>query len=191
MPCNGDLVYYSTSSLGIQPKLFNVIQGKSITLQSAISIPSQKQLKLITKDFIEYKPDFETVQGSHLETKIDISRCSPSQYPILQLSEQPLPFEELTLNQDLDSKLNSSNSQFDKNLKIYPNPTRDVLTIEFAESNVYKIFLYDSKGFLLLEKESDENIESLSLVQFSSGIYLLKIYDDQGNQILVNRIIRN
>jgi beta-glucanase (GH16 family) len=190
MPCTGDLVYSSTASLGLQPTLYNVIQGQSITLQSAISIPDQKQLKLIAKDFIEFKPDFETVNGSHLETKIDVSICDPYQVPILNASDQVLPVDNVIANQDENLSLDEVINIEDE-IKIYPNPTNEKLYIEFVRNDKFSISLLDSKGILILDKKLDLKNEEIDLSELSQGVYFLKINNEQGNQILVKRIIRN
>ncbi len=59
-------------------------------------------------------------------------------------------------------------------IKIYPNPTNDLLFVEIDNQLLTKITLLDINGRLLLQKNISQQ-GSLDLKQFSKGVYVLKL----------------
>lgn len=77
-----------------------------------------------------------------------------------------------TQNQNnCDVILNTENHQL-SSLKLFPNPVKDILTIQNTENITIKI--YSIKGSLLKTSTSKNNLE-IDLSSFSSGIYFLEI----------------
>lgn len=64
-------------------------------------------------------------------------------------------------------------------IKIYPNPTDDVVNIK-ADSTIRSIQVYDVQGRILISKILSEENASVDLSSYSSGIYYLKINSDNG-----------
>ena len=68
-------------------------------------------------------------------------------------------------------------------IKLFPNPTKGIINLE-GQINFYKWELYDLDGKLYLakanEKEKMQNFQ-IDLSAFNSGIYLLRLFDDQKN----------
>lgn len=64
-------------------------------------------------------------------------------------------------------------------IKIYPNPTDDVVDIK-ADSTIRSIQVYDVQGRILISKILSEENASVDLSSYSSGIYYLKINSDNG-----------
>lgn len=62
-------------------------------------------------------------------------------------------------------------------VKLFPNPTSDFININFTGTNRAKLILSDSKGMVLLTKEIEQNTR-LSIKDFSSGLYFIKIITD-------------
>ena len=62
-------------------------------------------------------------------------------------------------------------------IQLYPNPTEDLLTIDFGPiSNSLQLELTDVSGRLVLEPiEVTSNIVTLNLVDLSKGVYLLRV----------------
>ncbi len=72
---------------------------------------------------------------------------------------------------------------------IYPNPTEDSITIS-ALGGVEKIELIDQKGNILFKKELfNETNVIISLKNYSSGVYLLKLTKKDG--VFTRKIIKN
>ena len=72
------------------------------------------------------------------------------------------------------------------NSYIYPNPAENYLNIQ-SNTNIYKLEIYNILGQKILEK-SDENILELKTKILNPGIYIVKLYSDQG--IESHRIIK-
>jgi len=86
---------------------------------------------------------------------------------------------------------------FDKEafLSVYPNPVRDVTTIEFmtAQAGKINIEVYDSKGSLMIRTTYNPmagmNRTSVNMESFSKGIYTLKCYTEK-NTLGVMKLIK-
>ncbi len=87
----------------------------------------------------------------------------------------------------------SVNSKFDFNqIKIFPNPTNDIINIEISNSMNEDISLnvYNSLGELLIEKKFlNKTTDYIDISHFSKGIYYLKI--ESANINKVEKIILN
>jgi len=70
----------------------------------------------------------------------------------------------------------------EKSLKIYPNPTKNIVNIENQE-NIENLILLDMQGKVILEKNiaNPSNSLQINLPEMTEGIYLLKILDSKGN----------
>jgi len=65
---------------------------------------------------------------------------------------------------------------------LYPNPTKDVLRIQFRSLGDYKVSLYDSRYVHIMNTETTSKKISLDLESLTSGVYFLEIKDAQGNR---------
>ncbi|MDX2301879.1 MAG: fibronectin type III domain-containing protein [Microscillaceae bacterium] len=78
-----------------------------------------------------------------------------------------------------------------QNLRTYPNPTDDVLILEWdtAIKDIQKLSLSDCHGRTLLEKElsAGENTQTLSLDSLPKGVYYLKLIGN--DRIWIRKII--
>lgn len=71
-------------------------------------------------------------------------------------------------------------------LKIYPNPTFDIINIETEKKKNYEIKLFDVNGKLLL---TAENTDKLKVSTLPAGVYFLQFADINSDQKLYERII--
>lgn len=74
----------------------------------------------------------------------------------------------------------------EKNIKIYPNPASENITIDLGESNskAINIDMIDSIGKIIFsENYTNQNKVSVNLSQFSKGVYFVKITNDDKQQI--------
>jgi hypothetical protein len=72
-------------------------------------------------------------------------------------------------------------------IKIFPNPFRDVLYIGVPDKDDYTFFeLFDSAGRKILT--SKEDVTDLSFL--SSGYYLIRLKDKMGNTIKTRKLIK-
>ena len=59
-------------------------------------------------------------------------------------------------------------------VKIYPNPTKQVIFITDPSSNFFKVFISDLTGKVLLQKEVGKQ-EPINIEKYPSGTYLINI----------------
>jgi len=78
---------------------------------------------------------------------------------------------------------NLNNVNILQNIKVYPLPVNDILTIE-ANNDYYEYKLYDTKGVVLTSGKF-YNTCSINFSEFKSGIYLLKVYSEGINRKVV------
>ena len=71
-------------------------------------------------------------------------------------------------------------------LQIYPNPTNDVISIDFSAPIRFRSELFDAKGRLVFTSENEVVIDVSQLV---SGTYLLKVHDLSSGSSVVDRIV--
>jgi len=71
-------------------------------------------------------------------------------------------------------------------IQVYPNPTQDLIYIEFgiAIERPYAIKLFDVTGRLMLSMPLKDQIQSISLTEYinSAGIYFYTIRNEDGNE---------
>jgi aminopeptidase N len=71
----------------------------------------------------------------------------------------------------------------DFSVDIYPNPTKAMVYVNLGNLRDYTVSLFDAQGKLLLKQEINQFYFSLNLRDYPSGIFNLKISDEQGNHI--------
>ena len=59
-------------------------------------------------------------------------------------------------------------------VKIYPNPTKEVIFISHPSSNSFKVFIYDLAGKVLLQKEVGIQ-ELINIEKYPTGTYLINV----------------
>jgi hypothetical protein len=64
-----------------------------------------------------------------------------------------------------------------KDLRLFPNPVKDVLHLNAAKNPLGLIQLYDCLGRKLVEKNADEKDTNLDMRHFPPGLYLLRAND--------------
>lgn len=74
-----------------------------------------------------------------------------------------------------------SNINIDKiqsNIRVFPNPTNSLLTIESGTTNIIRVEILDINGSII--NSIDEETKIIELSTYSSGIYILKIITEEG-----------
>lgn len=78
-------------------------------------------------------------------------------------------------------------------IKVYPNPAKDHLVIDFGNYSSmagYEINIFDVAGKSVYSSSVNKQIETIDLSTWTGkGIYFLKIYDKQSNQIENRKIV--
>ena len=76
-----------------------------------------------------------------------------------------------------DQSQATSNLDIQENIKIFPNPTTGLVTINNSENSVLKIF--NVLGDLIDQVNLTNNVDYIDLSEFSDGIYYFEIYKDK------------
>ncbi len=76
--------------------------------------------------------------------------------------------------------------------RLYPNPTHDFVYLRFAErlSEPLQLILIDIEGSVLRSREIKGGAETLDLQALPPGFYILHIYDQGGQKLASQKIIR-
>lgn len=87
------------------------------------------------------------------------------------------------------SPLQTGKMKIDKNLlSIFPNPVNDFLSIN-SKNLIVKIEIYDYQGHILKYFEIRTNEKTISMNQFSTGMYIMKIYFSDG-KVTTEKVIK-
>jgi hypothetical protein len=88
--------------------------------------------------------------------------------------------------ENLDSTFNEKNfASNEANILIFPNPTDGILHIKNVNKLIYEVYVLNSYGQTILEKQ---NAEIVDLSSYPSGIYFVKIKSDKFE--IVRKIIK-
>lgn len=91
------------------------------------------------------------------------------------------------LSTDLIVDFNTGNTDIKNKpgVKIYPNPTNNLLVIDCSGGSLYTVQLYDLNGKLLVDKVlTDNNSKTINLGSFKNGLYLIKVQKNGSRKII-------
>jgi len=82
--------------------------------------------------------------------------------------------------------LSTNDEILDNQLKVYPNPTSDIITVELVNNYSSKVTykLYNLLGELIYTSETNNQLFSIDMSDLSRGIYLLELTDAQSNKVV-------
>jgi hypothetical protein len=83
----------------------------------------------------------------------------------------------------------ASINEFTSSFEVYPNPTKDEITIEWVGGSLANITIFDIQGKRVKEMSSVDNLMKLSLNDCENGVYLVQV--ETNNAKMVKRIIKN
>jgi hypothetical protein len=64
-------------------------------------------------------------------------------------------------------------------IEIYPNPAKENFNIK-ADNKINTIFIYDIKGSVVFNKTVNDDKSRISIVEFDTGLYILRVYTGEG-----------
>jgi hypothetical protein len=82
--------------------------------------------------------------------------------------------------------VNTNSIEKQLNFKIFPNPTTDLLTIDFQDFNInqsVKIHIINSIGQIQKTVFINENLSQIDVSNLPKGIYFLKIIGNENIQV--------
>ncbi len=81
----------------------------------------------------------------------------------------------------------SSYADNNPNIKIFPNPTADFITVEDVDGVVAKVSIFNLLG-KEVQSHSISRTQTFDLLNFQKGIYLVQLKDEKGHVIQTVRI---
>ncbi|WP_264565034.1 CotH kinase family protein [Flavobacterium sp. N3904] len=78
-----------------------------------------------------------------------------------------------------DATLSTSSFEVSNSLSVYPNPVTNVLNIE-SKKPIIGIKVFNILGTLINEKKGNSEIKNYDLTNYSSGVYFITLYNDEG-----------
>ena len=85
--------------------------------------------------------------------------------------------------------LGSPSEIFNTQISIFPNPTSGLIRVNLKESNIKQIIISDINGREILYKGVNSNSINLNLQDYSKGIYLVHIIN-QENKVFTKKILK-
>jgi uncharacterized repeat protein (TIGR02543 family) len=146
-------------------------------LNSTFSLTSSYEKKEINFSNIELannNPDFK------VRIRFDGTNMTEQDDKIVAFNNISLDGKETTLSTETLVLLND--------IKIYPNPTKDIVTIS-ARKTVKEVVIYNLLGQLILKQSINNTRAEINLQGFDKGIYFLKIISEYG--FVTKKIIHN
>ncbi|WP_405567621.1 T9SS type A sorting domain-containing protein [Polaribacter sp. Asnod6-C07] len=86
--------------------------------------------------------------------------------------------------------LSSNSEKITNNFNIFPNPIVNDITIKTNYSNSFNIDVLDILGKNILNKKNIKSNEKIEIKNIKSGIYFLKISDNNNKVLLTKKIIK-
>ena len=85
--------------------------------------------------------------------------------------------------------LGTKDFDLENSLKLYPNPTKDFVTIEINVLDNVKLKIFDVNGQFIFSKELKTTSNTINISHFASGVYLFEVSNDNGKTI--KKVIKN
>ena len=92
-----------------------------------------------------------------------------------------------------ESLSNSSNYLANNNLlevRLFPNPSQDEISLIFTDYSTYSLNIFDLKGQKIMQKTIFDNEASIDISEFQKGTYLLKISSMSDEKTITKKIIK-
>jgi hypothetical protein len=177
LPCE-DILITNSSPFPISsqyPDLYNVLGGRSVTINRDLFIGNMKQLDVIASSEITIYPGFEAVNGSKFEARIDnfcnIQQHNPRNISILKNTND-----------------NDWQNELENDVVIYPNPNQGIFTIE-SKLPVQKIEIFDMLGKMVYAISNIYNRHTIQLSSEQKGVFVICIISEN-NKITKKLIVQ-
>ncbi len=91
---------------------------------------------------------------------------------------------------ELGRVMGIENGQETDNLRVFPNPTTNLLTLESVETTISFAAVFDATGAKTIEFDLDSTEETIDVSELPAGIYLLVVSDRAGVAIGIERFVK-
>ncbi len=196
--------YFDFSDL--QPFLNNGVSYSSVNYSPQRTLDTEEEIQSLPGVDIELTVEDSTINRNGNDTAtsnqyqwfkdgIEISGANASTYTIVNAQESDsgvyhceitnplvpdLTIVRANITVIIDDSLGIEEFQ-EEGFALYPNPAQDWITIKTKSLQNASVRLFNINGQLLMEKPIKSEITSLSIEQFSEGVYILSLKSDTTN----------
>lgn len=183
-PGTSDPTFFGTGGVSVSPNNWNEIGANSMPGERRFVMGSGP-LQLFPKDTLCFSYALVFTQDSL--NAIDTSNSRTQNIRKNEIELKKIKAWYLSGHNPTCADLYAVNLLKKKNnefpLKVYPNPTTSQLTIETGGLNsARQLEITDVLGKLLLQKQLLNNTETISVANFQSGIYFVKVKNQTGQK---------
>ena len=89
-----------------------------------------------------------------------------------------LPTQKPIATQETNIEVSIEENNQSPNFKVYPNPTYNMINLETKKAQQFHVKILDSRGQLVYSTIIEEQISSLDLSSYPSGVYFISLQDD-------------
>lgn len=184
--CCNDLTFTSISDLNLNSDsdVYNFICGEDIVFDGNITISSGTNVHVAAGNSITLKPGFYAEQGSHFEAKINPTLCGSKG---LKSTLDTAILQKGNTNESTITAIERDTSF----IEIYPNPNYGKFNIVFKGFNSLtgiKITIFDMQGKSIYQKTVSKQNETIDLSNYTKGVYLVHIINENNKIINVHKI---
>lgn len=169
-----------------------IATGQSITLDVNGMTTTRQYFRLINTNQYQWYKDNEAINGATAST-YTIANPQPTDSGVYFCEITNTTVDGLVVTRaDITLNVNATLSVDDNQLteiRLYPNPTKNWLTIDGSNLQHTQINIYDLNGRLVLKKQLTDSTTVLNVENLSAGTYILKLKDSE-NKTLTKRFIK-
>jgi choice-of-anchor B domain-containing protein len=207
---DGDTYIFADETHGKQMKVLDVSDLNNLTIRSTFmtmtdpnSIPHNQILKGNFLYSAQYFDGFYLYDISDLENVVEVGHYDTSTQPVMASKYEgawgvyPFLKDGKVLVSDMQNGLYvfdvstivtvKENSNVDKIVQLYPNPTSGSLNIKMNDNLTYEVEIIDCQGRNVYENNEVKSGLTIDLSKLTKGIYLAKTSSSKG--ISVQKII--
>ncbi len=131
--------------------------------------------------------------GGAINTNEDLTIIYTIGEPVVQESNKSnIYISEGFLNPGIFKTVNTENFTSINDIKVYPNPTVDIVNISFAEKDDFEISILNSSGQMISKtKYFQVKTLTLNMKNFIDGIYFILIKNNDNKQFKTYKIVKN
>jgi len=108
----------------------------------------------------------------------DTSVVGTTSYWVTSTNANGCESERTEIVVNIDETLGINQNEGLDNIHIYPNPTNSLIHVSNINGIDIQASIYDINGRLLLDKNCDQELNTIDISTFSNGIYLLRMKTD-------------
>ena len=133
-----------------------------IESNSNCTVDSGKEIYFKSQSSIYLKPNTKINKGAKFIAKIEV--CAQS-----KTNEEKL----FTMNDEKD--LDSSESSFSKEIKLFPNPANSDISISSTNTQITTVSIFYIDGKLLYQKSQNSTLVNVNISDYEKGVYLIEV----------------